>query len=146
MRDGNCFEPKGCKSDETVIYGGCVKKCKSGEELKDGKCVKPDPSCRTKRQCQVYWGKIMKALNQRINVAKKTIRSAEMKLKNRRLQDMVPKASVKDLKNKLASLKVEKKNAIEARKKCSDALCPTGYTCNNTNGSCIESECKKGQD
>jgi hypothetical protein len=146
MRNGNCFEPKGCKSDEKVLYGGCVKKCKSGEELKDGKCVKPDPSCRTKRQCQVYWVKIRKDLEKKHNVAKKNLRSAEMKLKNRRIQAMVPKASMKDLKNKLASLKVEIKNAVEARKKCSDALCPTGYTCNDTNGSCKERECKKGQE
>jgi hypothetical protein len=114
-RGGNCFEPTGCKSDETELSGGCVKKCKSGKELKDGKCVKPDPSCRTKRQCQKYWVKTIRALKQKTNVAKKAL-SAAKKLKNRRLQAMVPKASVQDLKNKLASLKVEINNAREARK------------------------------
>jgi F0F1-type ATP synthase membrane subunit b/b' len=146
--NGKCIQI--CKSGEKQFGDACVKVCKTGEELKQGKCVKPDPSCRNKRQCVLHWKKIMKALKQRINVAKENLRAAEMKLKNRRLQAVEPKAveskaSLRDLKNKVVSLQVEYDNALVAIKKCADALCPIGYACNKDVGTCKKVECAKDE-
>jgi hypothetical protein len=146
--NGKCIQI--CKSGEKQVGDDCVKLCKTGEELKQGKCVKPDPSCRNKRQCVLHWKKIMKALKQRINVAKENLRAAEMKLKNRRLQAVEPKAveskaSLRDLKKKVAALGIEYDYALVAIRKCADALCPTGYACNKDVGTCKKVECVKDE-
>ena len=105
-----------CKADEKFLHGGCVKQCKEGEVLKNEKCKKVDPSCATKRQCQLEWLAVMKALTPKIDLSKENIRKNETNLNGKRLQAMVPKESLLQMKNKSDSSK-NIENKIPVRNK-----------------------------